>query len=243
MMRKVLLTACILIVAAFGLTVFIDRQHQKKNETLTREEYENFLNNHPYTAMMNTPSKGKKESEDEEGESPDMAMLQNFLMTMDPAQHRPTPWVLESQNKKTAVIRDAEKNNEAVTATSLSTGTVWTERGPKQVGGRTRALMFDPNDANKRKVWSGGVSGGLWVNQNITDANSPWEKVDDFWDNLAITCIVADPLNSQVFYVGTGEGWFNLDAVVGAGIWKSTNGGISWTQLASTAALPLSMIL
>ena len=36
-------------------------------------------------------------------------------------------------------------------------------------------------------------------------------------------------------YAGTGEGWFNVDAVRGAGIFKSTDGGITWNQLASTA--------
>ena len=46
----------------------------------------------------------------------------------------------------------------------------WEERGPNNVGGRTRAIMFDPNDnANGyKKVWAGGVSGGLWYNNDIT---------------------------------------------------------------------------
>jgi len=36
-------------------------------------------------------------------------------------------------------------------------------------------------------------------------------------------------------YAGTGEGWFNVDAVRGAGIFKSTDGGVTWAQLPSTA--------
>jgi len=43
----------------------------------------------------------------------------------------------------------------------------WEERGPKNVGGRTRALMVDPNDPTERKFWTGGVSGGLWYTNNI----------------------------------------------------------------------------
>ena len=35
-------------------------------------------------------------------------------------------------------------------------------------------------------------------------------------------------------YFGTGEGWFNLDAIQGMGIWKSIDGGTTWNQLAST---------
>jgi hypothetical protein len=107
----------------------------------------------------------------------------------------------------------------------------WVERGPNNVAGRVRALVFDPNDGGNTKVWAGGVSGGLWYNNNITDANSSWNGIDDFWDNLAINSIAFDPSNTQVMYVGTGEGWYNADAVRGAGIWVSSNGGVDWSQL------------
>ena len=92
--------------------------------------------------------------------------------------------------------------------------------------------MWDPNTANK--VWAGGVAGGLWYNTNITTNSTTWQVVDDFWANMAVTCITYDPTNTQVFYVGTGEGWYNSDAVQGAGIWKTTDGGTTWSQLAST---------
>ncbi len=117
----------------------------------------------------------------------------------------------------------------------------WTERGPNNVGGRTRALMWDPNDATKKKAWAGGVSGGLWYNNDVTDANSSWTKVDDFWDNIAISDIAYDPSNPQIMYVGTGER-ASADAISntgasstgGGGIWKTTNGGTTWTRLTST---------
>ena len=117
----------------------------------------------------------------------------------------------------------------------------WTERGPNNIGGRTRALMFDPND--NKKVWAGGVAGGLWFNTDITNANTAWTKVDDFWDNIAIGDIAYDrsPGNSQTMYVGTGErgGSGSISNTGGSGsggngIWKTTNGGTTWTRLAST---------
>ncbi|MBV6645442.1 MAG: Ig-like domain-containing protein [Cyclobacteriaceae bacterium] len=113
-------------------------------------------------------------------------------------------------------------------------GVVWKERGPDNIGGRTRALMFDPNDTTVKKVWAGGVSGGIWYNNDITDPNSSWQTVDDFLANLAITSITYDPTNTMVFYAATGEGYFNADAVRGSGIFKSTDGGTSWDLLAST---------
>lgn len=43
----------------------------------------------------------------------------------------------------------------------------WRERGPKNVGGRTRTIMIDPNDPTGNTVWAGSVSGGLWKTTNI----------------------------------------------------------------------------
>jgi photosystem II stability/assembly factor-like uncharacterized protein len=111
----------------------------------------------------------------------------------------------------------------------------WSEMGPSNAGGRTRALVFDPNDANHKRVWAGGVAGGLWYNNDITDAAQQWQKIDDFWANLAISCITFDPISPQKMYVGTGEGWQNIDAVRGAGIWHSANNGTTWQQLPETA--------
>lgn len=110
----------------------------------------------------------------------------------------------------------------------------WDERGPDNVGGRTRAIMFDPNDPSAEKVWAGGVGGGIWYNDDITDVNSSWQNVDDFWSNMAVTAIAHDPVNTNDFYVGTGEGFGNLDAIDGDGLWKSTDGGATWNQLATT---------
>lgn len=117
----------------------------------------------------------------------------------------------------------------------------WTERGPNNIGGRTRAIMWDPNDATKKKVWAGGVTGGLWFNNDVTDANSSWTKVNDFWDNIAIGDVAYDPSNTQVMYVGTGERGSSSSTSNtggsgggGGGIWKTTDGGITWARLAST---------
>ncbi|MCP9766871.1 hypothetical protein EGI22_03055 [Lacihabitans sp. LS3-19] len=116
----------------------------------------------------------------------------------------------------------------------------WSERGPNNIGGRTRALMWDPNDATAKKVWAGGASGGLWYNNDITNANSSWIKVDDFWDNIAISCIAYDPNNTQIMYVGTGErgsssvGNTGNSATGGGGIWKTSDGGTTWARLTNT---------
>lgn len=163
----------------------------------------------------------------------DLAIQQEVELTKDPVLgYVPRERLKNAYSYAEKLLNDRKKKKPKGRVSLAS----WTERGPNNVGGRTRALMFDPNDASNgyKKVWAGSVSGGLWYNNDITSASSSWQPVDDLWDNLAVTCIAYDPSNTQVFYVGTGEGWFNFDAVRGDGIWKTTNGGTTWTQLTST---------
>lgn len=68
---------------------------------------------------------------------------------------------------------------------------------------------------------------------NKTFPNS-WVPVNDNFASLAVSKIAFNPLNPSERYFATGEGWFNADAARGAGIWKSTDAGITWTRLNST---------
>lgn len=125
----------------------------------------------------------------------------------------------------------ARENRTAIAAMT------WKELGPYNVAGRTRAILIDPNDPTGKRVFAASVAGGLWETNDIYAATPDWAPVNDFFNNLAITTIVADPSNPSTFYFGTGEGYGNADAVVGLGIWKSTDAGASWTQLPSTNAV------
>ena len=153
---------------------------------------------------------------------------QEFEMTKDPALG-----YVPKERLQTA--RQIMKNRKSLPALKKSAvaNAQWTERGPGNVGGRTRALAWDPNTANK--VWAGAITGGLWYNNDITNATSTWHVVDDFWQDLAVSAIAFDPNNSQIMYVGTGEGYYTGSSR-GQGIWKSTDGGATWEQLQSTNA-------
>jgi len=190
-----------------------------------REQYAMFLENHPFN---NRPRMTPKEwKQVPKRDRPDLAWEQNYLATMDPALGRPTP---ERLNAAYQMV-DAQQNMLAPVPGGAATP--WQERGPDNVGGRTRTLMWDPNASAGNKVWAGGVGGGLWYNNNITSSSSAWVSVSNQWDNLAITAMDYDPNNNQIFYVATGEGW-GTGASRGAGIWKSTDGGSTFTQLSST---------
>jgi len=163
----------------------------------------------------------------------DMAMAYEFELTKDPALNVvPRERLVAADNYRKQKLAELSINR---TTTAVS-GINWTERGPNNVGGRTRALLYDVNDAGNgyKKVFAGSVGGGLWVTSDITAASPTWTKIDDFMGNLAVTTLAQDPSNTQNIYAGTGEGWFNSDAIRGLGVWKTSNGGTSWAQLSST---------
>ncbi len=158
---------------------------------------------------------------------PDLAAELDALLTIDPATGIVPRERLWAASRRATTLKRS-RSQELVTSE-------WEERGPSNVGGRTRAIAFDPNDPKNKRVWVGGVAGGLWYTDDITDPLAPWANVNDFWSNLAISSLAFDPSTPSVAYAGTGEGWFNGDAVRGAGIFKTIDGGENWDLIESTA--------
>src|SRR5262245_12888254 len=105
----------------------------------------------------------------------------------------------------------------------------WTSLGPGNIGGRTRRILIDPS--TPATMYAAGIAGGVW---KTTNSGTSWTPLEELMANLAVSSLVMDPGNSSILYAGTGEGFFNIDAVRGAGIFKSTDAGDTWTQLANT---------
>ncbi len=98
-------------------------------------------------------------------------------------------------------------------------------------GGRTRAILIDATDDNK--VWAGSVSGGLF---RSVDMGETWSVVNDGNSSLAVNCLAQNPMNPAEIYYGTGE-WRGSSGPSGDGVWRSTDGGATFTQIPSTATL------
>lgn len=111
--------------------------------------------------------------------------------------------------------------------------TAWTERGPSNVPGRTRGLIVDPDDATRNTWFAGSAGGGVWKTIN---GGGTWTLLTPDLPNLATTVLAMANSNRNTIYMGTGEGFFNLDAIGGTGIFKSTDRGISWSILNTTIA-------
>jgi hypothetical protein len=113
----------------------------------------------------------------------------------------------------------------------------WKARGPYNVGGRTRALAIDLD--NENILLAGGVSGGMWRSE---DNGLTWFKTTGSSEVQSVTAIAQDPRPGfrNTWYYSTGERIGNSAGAGGAffggnGIYKSTDGGRSWSILSATA--------
>ncbi len=106
----------------------------------------------------------------------------------------------------------------------------FTERGPNNVPGRSRAILVHPTNDN---VWFVGTAGGgVWT---TTDAGTTWANLtDNQIPNLSTSTLALCESVPNTMYAGSGEPFGNLDAIGGSGVFKTTDGGTTWAQLANT---------
>jgi hypothetical protein len=107
----------------------------------------------------------------------------------------------------------------------------WVQRGPGNVGGRTRSVIVDPDDPAFKTWYAAAVSGGIW---KTTDEGKSWTNMTPDLPNLATNTMAMAPSDHNTMYVGTGEGYGGVGMVGGNGIIKSTDRGISWHILDAT---------
>ncbi|MBL4604970.1 MAG: glycosyl hydrolase, partial [Flavobacteriaceae bacterium] len=189
-----------------------------------REAHNEFLKNSPFKESLTWDKKTRKQK----GLPPNKYFEQMWELTINPATGK-----LNDGNL--TLLRDRLVADRQSGRSPGDASNAWEERGPNNVGGRTRAILFDPNDASNSTVYAGGVSGGLWKNTNVSNSSSQWARVQNVPGNLSVTSITVDPNNSNIWYVGTGEQYTAGD-VVGTGVYKTTNGGTTWAAVNIPAA-------
>ncbi len=102
-------------------------------------------------------------------------------------------------NVKTVMLKYRPSDNMLVVATygrglfetivdpaGINNNLTWTERGPNNIGGRTRSILIDPNDPTGKTIWSSSVSGGLWKTSNIDSVDFEIEEFITFNNPLTI---------------------------------------------------------
>ncbi len=105
---------------------------------------------------------------------------------------------------------------------------VWTAAGPTNIGGRITDLAVHPSDENT--LYVGAAEGGVLKS---SDGGLSWAVLTDDLPSLSVGALAIDPSDADVIYLGTGEvnpGGGSV-AYGGAGLFRSTDGGSSWSPL------------
>jgi photosystem II stability/assembly factor-like uncharacterized protein len=169
-----------------------------------------------------------------------------------PAAHTPAG-ALARATRQAKALRGPERPLAAPT-----TPIGWTLRGPKPISaagpyavgrpgagsfplsGRVSSIAPDPNNANV--VYIGGANGGVWKTTNAYGSPVAWTAKFPYSASFSIGAIAVDKSSSTCsptpsscrIWVGTGEPNGSGDTYYGQGIYRSLNGGATWTKASGT---------
>lgn len=149
------------------------------------------------------------------------------------ANHSPEDWMYRQRAYPHGRIRkdiylQAMQQWQALEQARSGRTMEWQPAGPYNIGGRITSLAVSP--ADDQTIFIGAASGGVF---KTTDGGSSWIPVFDQAASLSIGDLAIAPSDPQIVYVGTGEanaGGGSL-AYDGAGMYKSTDGGITWQNI------------
>lgn len=101
----------------------------------------------------------------------------------------------------------------------------WRELGPAR-GGRSVAVAGSPS--RPLEYWMGTTGGGVW---KTVDGGMNWQPVTDAYFGGTIGAIGVAESNPDIVYVGGGETDIRGNTSHGDGLWKTTDGGKTWTLM------------
>jgi len=117
---------------------------------------------------------------------------------------------------------DATRNAKSLHDKNKDRNFEWDLIGPENIGGRITDLAISNDNST---IYVGAASGGIFKTTNNGDS---WNQIFNDSPVISIGDIAVDPNNSMIIYAGTGEANASSYSFLGNGIWKTTNGGITW---------------
>lgn len=228
-MKKI--TLPLLIIALIGCALYFSLSNNS-TETLMdqkRKKHEKFLAESPFNETKNLSKSERKKL----GLPPNAFYEREWELTLNPEIGSPTPYQVDMEK----IYNEALVDNLGK-LTPGNANSPWIERGPLDIGGRTHVVFYDPNDVGANnggngdynRIFAGAVSGGLWVNDDITDPQSEWRIIPGVASNLNVSSYAIDPIDSNIFYIGTGE-QYTGGAAIGNGFYRSLDGGATWSEV------------
>ncbi len=91
-----------------------------------------------------------------------------------------------------------------------------------------RIVDFAVTPGARHRYFAAAASGGVWKTDN---AGTTWTPVFDDQGSYSIGCLAMDPDNPNVVWVGSGENNSQRSVSFGDGVYKTLDGGSSWTNL------------
>ncbi len=102
----------------------------------------------------------------------------------------------------------------------------WRNIGPHR-GGRVVAVAGHPT--NPMTFYFGGAAGGVW---KTTDGGTYWQNISDsFFNTASVGAMAVSESDPNVIYAGMGESCIRGDVSHGDGVYKSTDGGKTWSNV------------
>lgn len=122
-------------------------------------------------------------------------------------------------------IPPAEEKKKEITSEAFS-ALRFRSVGPAVTSGRISDFAVNPR--NHSEYYVAVASGGVWktVNSGVT-----YEPIFDSQGSYSIGCVTIDPQRPHIVWVGTGENNNQRSVAYGDGVYKSTDGGASWTNM------------
>ncbi len=106
----------------------------------------------------------------------------------------------------------------------------WRPIGPFSTGGRIKSIVHHPSQDGV--VFAAAAAGGIW---KTTDGGDSWKPIFDYENSIAFGSIDIDNNNPDILYAGTGEAVIGGGNIyLGNGIYKSTDGGVTWRNMGLT---------
>jgi photosystem II stability/assembly factor-like uncharacterized protein len=131
-----------------------------------------------------------------------------------------------AQSKRAAKAAKGAPAPQPRLTSELLSGLAFRNIGPAIMSGRISDVAIHPK---KRHTWYVAVgSGGVWKTEN---AGTTWMPIFDGQPSYSIGCVTIDPSNPETVWVGTGENVSGRHVGFGDGIYKSLNGGKTWTNM------------
>jgi len=133
------------------------------------------------------------------------------------------PVVLSSVLASTAFAQTAAVKVDSATISGLGARNI----GSAAMSGRVTSIDA-VQEGQRLTVYVGAASGGVWKSVN---GGATFKPVFDKEPVQSIGAITIDPKNPKTVWVGTGESWTRNSTSIGDGVYKSTDGGDTWTNV------------